>query len=100
MKQEIFDMYVKEVVKLFKIKRDELFTKNKRRDLADARYLLYYLCAKRPMNIRYIQEYMVANGYNIKHSSIIHGINVIAKRVEEDTDYTYIINDIERCIVL
>ena len=49
------------------------------RERVDARHLLYYLCSKRPMRITYIQKYMKANGYNINHSSIIHGINVMKK---------------------
>lgn len=100
MKQEVFEAYVNKIIDLFKIKREELFSKNKRRDLVDARYLLYYLCAHRPMRIRYIQEYMVLSGYDIEHSSIIHGINEIKRKIAEDTDYVHVINEIERCIIM
>jgi len=100
MKEDVFNAYVDKVLALFKITREEFFAKDKRRDLVDARQLLYFLCSNRPMRIRYIQEYMKTNGYEISHSSIIHGIDQIRNRIEEDKDYVHIIKDIERCIIL
>tara|TARA_R100001086_G_scaffold246557_2_gene179000 strand:+ start:1897 stop:2190 length:294 start_codon:yes stop_codon:yes gene_type:complete len=91
MKQEIFNNYVKKVCQLFDLTNEEVFTKSKMRERVDARHLLYYLCSKRPMRITYIQKYMKANGYNINHSSIIHGINVMKEKVNEDGDYVDIL---------
>jgi len=77
-----------------------LFVKSKRRDIVDARHLLYFLCSERPMRIRYIQQYMEENGYKVGHSTIIHGIKQIREKSEYDTDYQKIINDIKECITL
>ena len=40
------------------------------------------------------------NGYKIQHSSVIHGINSIQKKVNEDRDYQTIIKDIEKAVFI
>ena len=92
MKKNIFEQYVKAINSLFSITEEELFTKSKRKDLTDARFLLYYLCYNRPMKIRYIQDYMANKGYDISHSSVIHGINQVSEKVENDSDYHNLVN--------
>lgn len=98
MKQDIFNKYVDEVTKLFRISKEELFTKNKKRSISEARQVLYYLCYRRPMQITYIEQYMRANGYDIKHPTIIHGITVMIDRVDADRDYFKLIEKIEQCV--
>tara|TARA_B110000977_G_C10765040_1_gene372282 strand:+ start:93 stop:419 length:327 start_codon:yes stop_codon:yes gene_type:complete len=87
MKQKIFKAYALDVCKIFGINAKTLFTKMKRRDVVDARYLLYYLCFHRPMRIRDIQEYMADEGYSISHSAIIKGVSITTDRIENDQDY-------------
>lgn len=95
MKNEIFNDYAERIVDVYKIPKEEIFSKNKRMDVVDARHLLYYLCFKRKMQISYIQRYMKVNGYVIGHSSIIHGIKSVETKVNEDSDYKQIINKIK-----
>lgn len=95
MKANIFNQYVQEVCNLFAIDEVSLFTKTKRRDIVDARQMLYYLCYKRPMRVVYIQEYMAEKGYPINHSSIIHGINVVSNRLKSDGDYVSVVNQLQ-----
>lgn len=95
MKNEIFNDYAERIVNVYKIPKEEIFSKNKRMDVVDARHLLYYLCFKRKMQISYIQRYMKINGYVIGHSSIIHGIKSVETKVNEDSDYKQIINKIK-----
>jgi chromosomal replication initiation ATPase DnaA len=95
MKNEIFNDYVERIVGLYKIPKEEIFSKNKRMDVVDARHLLYYLCSKRKIQISYIQRYMKMNGYVIGHSSVIHGIKSVEVKVNEDPDYKQIINKIK-----
>ena len=80
MKSDVFNQYVDRISELFKIEKKDLFIKSKKQELVDARHLLYYLCSNRPMKLIYIEKYMEENGYNIKHNSIIHGINSIEKK--------------------
>ncbi len=94
MKTKIFNQYVDKVCYLFNIDSDILFTKTKRRDVVDARHLLYYLCSQRPMRLVYIQEYMAEKGYEINHSSIHHGIAQVKSKLESDVDYIETINSV------
>ena len=70
MKHDVFNQYVERVSDLFGVSKDDIFSKSKKREFVDARHLVYYLCAKRPMQVTYIQKYMNEAGYQIKHSSI------------------------------
>lgn len=100
MKYDIFNQYVTKVTSLFGIKKEDLFSKSKKRDIVDARHLVYYLCAKRPMSLSYIIKYMGENGYSIHHPSILRGISKIDERMKEDSDYVSIIKDIEKSVFI
>lgn len=100
MKFDVFNSYVEQVADLFDVDEEAIFTKTKRRDVVDARHLLYYLCSKRPMRVVYIQEYMAERGYVINHSSILHGISQVEHRVKKDKDYVKAVKDIERCATI
>ena len=94
MKLNIFNDYVTEVANLYNIEEEKIFEKSKERGIVDARHLLYYLCYYRPMKLKYIQDYMGQRGYEIGHSSIIHGIQAVHKAMAQDDDYQKVINDI------
>ena len=94
MKLNIFNGYVTEVANLYNIEEEKIFEKSKERGIVDARHLLYYLCYYRPMKLKYIQDYMGQRGYEIGHSSIIHGIQSVHKAMAQDDDYQKVINDI------
>ena len=98
MKQDVFNQYAERIAARFEVSREDLFTKTKKREVVDARQLLYYLCHKRPMRVHYIQKYMVENGYDIKHSTIIHGINAVKQRIDEDADYLQVIRQLEKSV--
>lgn len=100
MKEDVFNQFVERVVDLFGIAKEELFLKSKKRNLVDARQLVYYLCSERPIQVMYIQKFMKNNGYSVSHSSIIHGISVMNKRVEEDKDYKAIANEINKAVFI
>lgn len=100
MKHDVFNQYVERVADLFSVSREEIFSKSKKRELVDARHLVYYLCAKRPMSISYIQKYMNEAGYVIQHSSIIHGINSVEQKMLDDKDYVSIVKDVERAVFI
>jgi chromosomal replication initiation ATPase DnaA len=95
MKLNIFNDYTKQCADLFGISEELLFTKSKRRDVVDSRYLLYYMCSIRPMKVVYIQEYMFSRGYIINHSNIIYGINQVKKKMTEDADYRTVIKSMD-----
>jgi chromosomal replication initiation ATPase DnaA len=94
MKESIFNEYTNMVVDLFSITKDDLFSKTKRRDVVDARHLLFYLCHKRPMPIRYIQNFMGNNGYEVGHSTIIYGVEQVGEKVKSDPDYQSVMDNL------
>jgi chromosomal replication initiator protein len=100
MKSDIFNQYTERVCDLFGIKREDLFSKTKRRQLVDARYLLFYLCFKRPMTISYIQKYLFDSGYDIQHTTVIYGISTVEKRIKDDPDYLQIVKDIQKAVFI
>ena len=100
MKQEVFNQYVDKVSKLFNVKKEELFSKSKKREIVDARQLLYYLCNTRYIGVSYIQKYMKENGYDIHHPSIINGIKRVSDKTKEDGDYVSVIRDIEKSVFI
>jgi chromosomal replication initiation ATPase DnaA len=100
MKHDVFNQYVERVVDLFGITKEDFFSKTKKRAIVDARQLVYYLCAKRPMQITYIESYMNEAGYNISHPSIIHGISAVEKRIAEDKDYVSVVKEVERAVFI
>jgi len=95
MKREIFNKYVDYIADISACDKQELFVKSKKRWRVDARHLLYYLCYTRPMRVSDIQDYMQSWGYDISHSSIIHGIKQVCQKVEDDKDYESIVKDIK-----
>lgn len=100
MKQDVFNQYVERITNLFDIKKEDLFSKSKKTNLVDARYLLYYLCHKRPMRLSYIQKYMEENNYKIQHSSIIHGIGSVEERLKNDKDYVSVVKELEKAVFI
>ena len=77
MNKKIFNKYVLHICKEFYLEQQELFAKDKRTDLVDARHLLYYLSIETPMTIAQLIKYMKDNEYDISHSSIYHGYNKV-----------------------
>lgn len=100
MKSDIFNQYVDRISDLFGITKEDLFSKTKKREVVDARYLLYYLCFNRPMTISYIQKYMLNNNYDIQHTTIMYGISTVDKRVKDDPDYLQIVKDIQKSVFI
>jgi chromosomal replication initiation ATPase DnaA len=99
MKREIYNKYKIEIVRMFRLKDGEILSKTKRRDIVDARNMLYYLCATRPMRVRDIQEYIKEDGHSIGHSSIVQGIKSMSNKVDNDKDYISIVKRIEGCVI-
>lgn len=100
MKEDVFNQYVNKVLDLFSVTREELFSKSKKRNIVDARQLLYYLCFNRQMKLIIIKNFMTNNGYEIAHNSIINGVRVVDDKVKEDRDYQSIIKDIDKSVFI
>lgn len=95
MKRDIFEEYVDKVTNHFGITREQFFTKNKTREIVDARQMVYYLCRERPMTTQYIKHYMGANGYDVAVTTITHGANKMQKDISSDPDYINLIKKLK-----
>ena len=58
MKKEIFDRYTNAIAKQFHLTLDEMFENSKKRDIVDARQMLYYACMERPIRLSYIKKFL------------------------------------------
>ena len=94
-KKQIFDSYAVAVAKQFHLNLDEIFNKNKRRDLVDARQMLYYMCMERPIRISYIQRFMEENGHSVCHSTIIHGYKKAKELIDQDKDFQDVVSRLQ-----
>jgi len=95
MKKKIFDSYAEAVAKHFSLSLHELFRKTKKRDIVDARQMLYFLCLERPMRISSIVRFLNEYGYDVGYSTIYNGYNRAIKNLE-DEDYSSIVNQVKQ----
>jgi chromosomal replication initiation ATPase DnaA len=100
MKEEVFNQYVQKITKLFGVTKDELFLKSRKRNIVDARQLLYYLCFNRQMQIVIIKDFMRKNGYNIDYPSVVNGIHKVDQKIKEDRDYQSIVKNIDQSVFI
>ena len=94
MKKDIFDVYASAIAKKFHITLEEMFAKNRRRDIIDARQMLYYLCIERQIRISYIKRFMEENGHSVTHSNIIYSYKKAKELIDGDSDYKNLITEI------
>ena len=95
MKREIFDKYANAIAEKFHLTLDEMFTKTKKREVVEARQMLYFLSRERPIRISYIQRFMEDHGLPVTHSTIIHGYKKAKEFVNNDKDYSDVIDQIK-----
>lgn len=95
MKREIFDKYAIAIADRFHLTLDEMFTKTKKREVVEARQMLYFLSRERPIRIFYIQKFMEDNGLFVAHSTIIHGYKKAKEFVDTDRDYAEIVDQLK-----
>jgi len=98
MKKGIFIAYVKLVCEGMNITNEELFSKTRNREVANARFILYYLCYERPMTVNQIVSLMYDEGYYISYESVRRGTQVISQKLNlkedaYDKDFASFIND-------
>jgi len=94
MKNKIFNFYVDFICKKCNITRQQLFLKTKQRQYSLPRFMLYYICSKRPIGSTEISNLMKQNGLDVPRQNIDCGIDKI-KNIK-DKDIWEIINS---CII-
>lgn len=94
MKKEIFNQYYIIVCERYGIVPEELFAKGRKANVAEARHMLYFLCQRRNMRIKFIQDCLAERGVKVAHPNIIHGTRTIQKLVDTDKDYAHMVDTI------
>lgn len=94
MKKEIFQQYVADITTTFGLTQEELFSKNRSRQIVDARWMLYYVCIENPMPKPFLQQYMKNSGLNVSHTNILYGYRKAKELINEDYDYKAIVDNI------
>tara|TARA_R100001591_G_scaffold982_1_gene2445 strand:- start:1118 stop:1411 length:294 start_codon:yes stop_codon:yes gene_type:complete len=95
MKKHIFDAYATAIAKQFHLTLDQMFDKTKKREIVDARQMLYYMCMERPIRISYIQRFMEENGHSVCHSTIIHGYKKAKELIDQDKDFQDVVSRLQ-----
>ena len=95
MKKDIFDGYAIAIAKQFHLTLDQMFDKTKKREIVDARQMLYYLCMERPIRISYIQRFMEEQGHSVAHSTIIHGYKKAKELIDKDQDFLEVVSKLQ-----
>lgn len=93
MKKDIFNYFTDSVLRLFGLTQEELCKKTREKEYVDARFVLWYLCSTR-MEVVYIQKFTAELGFECEHTTILHGIKRVTKKMQEDADMKLIINRI------
>lgn len=99
MKHKIFDKYLADILKVFRIDEKDFFSSTKNRSIVDAKQLLYYMCSKRQMRVSAIREMMLLagqkHGFNIHMANIQKGVKRAQALVDSDDDYFKVMKRIE-----
>ena len=71
-----------------------MFSKTRKREIVEARQMLYFLARERPIRLSYIKRFMEENGLPVDHSTIMHGYKKAKNYVDSDPDYKYVVDTI------
>lgn len=93
-----FKDYVSQVCKTHGISKEEMFSKTKERRIVDARQMLFYLCVKRKIRIKHIENFMEEMGLPTPHSTIIHHHTAMLKKMRSDGDIRTVAKHIASCV--
>ena len=94
MKKVLFDNILQQILRRYQITKEELYETTKMPDVVNARYLLFYICHKKDINISRIRKLLKDDGYAVTYPTILRGIKAMEKRILEDKDYLKFINSI------
>lgn len=94
MKRKIYEEIFNEISNHFGLTKSEILTPTKKREVVDARQVVYYVCMNRGIRISDMQSYLNKDGYSVTHSTIINGLKMVEKNINKDEDYNKIIKRI------
>ncbi len=93
-RQVTFDRIVEVVCAQFAVKTDQLFSKSRKREVADSRQLIMAL-AKKYTNM---SSTVIGVKLNRNHATVLHACKTIEERLSVDREFTGIVSKIENAI--
>lgn len=86
-----FDMIVEITAEFYKINPDNIFSKSRLRNIADARHVIMYLSHKHTT----LSLSAIGNKLNRKHTTVLHGIKMVEDRLKIEKEVSEAIDYIE-----
>ena len=86
-----FDMIVETTADYYQLNPDVIFSKNRQRDIADARQVIMYLSQK----LISLSTSTIGHKLNRKHTTVIHGVKSVRERIPFDKELNQAVNAIE-----
>lgn len=90
-----FDMIVEATAEFFNISPDVIFTKNRMRDVADARQIIMYLSHK----LTSLSSTAIGQKLNRSHTTVLYGISMVEDRVNFTKDLRETVSAIEADLI-
>lgn len=89
-----FDMIVEATASAYNIDPDDIFSKNRVRDIADARQVIMYLANKHTD----LSSTSIGNKLARSHATVLHGITMVKQRMSVESTLADSIDEIERSL--
>ena len=94
MKKDIFDAYADAIANKFHLTLGEMYTKTRKREVVEARQMLYFLAKERPIRLSYIKRFMEENGHAVTHSNILYSYKKAKELIDGDADFQNFITEV------
>lgn len=94
MKKKLFDSILQQILDRYHITKEELYEQSKMPDVVNARYLLFYVCKMKGIDVSRIRKLLKDDGFDMTYATILRGIKTMEKRIIDDADYSKIISSI------
>lgn len=94
MKKALFQSILQQILDRYKITKEELYEPTKMPDVVNARYLLFYVCKMKGIDIARICKLLKDDGFDMTYPTVFRGIKAMEKRILQDADYSKIIASI------
>jgi len=89
------DMVKRAVCKYFNISIDDLMGESKKKEIATARQIAYYICS---ITVKKITSTSIGRAFDKKHSTVLYGINKVEDDIKKDENIKTAVNDIKNII--
>lgn len=100
MKRGIFDRFLQEVIKHFRITAQDITKKNADKNTINARQTLVYLCRQRGMTNNEITEWLNDIGYECIHAHNSYSFRAMQIKIGQDEDIQILVDRINNNVTI